>query len=117
MRRPKNLGPQPLIVSLVFMITAGRFSSKENRQDHLGSGGIPQRRFCFLFPPWEKGSGRAFDFLFSKIAFFLRGRPAIPVFSGLACGPPPFLATRKGEKNRQGLCPLNPRVALSIFSL
>ena len=26
MRRPKNLGPQPLFLSLVFMITAGRFS-------------------------------------------------------------------------------------------
>ena len=74
-----------------------------------GVWGQSPRRLFASFLHAEKGCGRAFDGLFGRIAFFMRGRPAIPVFSGLACGPPPFLATRKGEKNRQG--------ALSIFSL
>ncbi len=78
---------------------------KRKPANFLGDRGQSPRRLFASFLHAEKGCGRAFDFLFSKIAFFLRGRPAIPVFSGLACGPPPFLATRKGEKNRQGgLC-------------
>ena len=98
------------------IVPTGFPEKKTGRPSGVLMGAPPKR----LFAPFgtagservlhaEKGCGRAFDGLFGRIAFFMRGRPAIPVFSGLACGPPPFLATRKGEKNRQG--------ALSIFSL
>ena len=82
--------------------------SKRKPAKSPGVWGQSPRRLFASFLHAEKGCGRAFDSLFSKIAFFLRGRPAIPVFSGLACGPPPFLATRKGEKNRQGALPPEP---------
>ena len=74
-QRPQSPGPQPLFLSLVFMISRGRFSSKENRQDHLGSGGIPQRRFCFLLSPRTKGSGRALDSFLSELRSLCADKP------------------------------------------
>ena len=118
MWRPKNPGPQPLFLSLVFMISRGRFSSKENRQDHLGSGGIPQRRFCFLLSPRTKGSGRALDSFFARIAFFMRGQTMKPFFYMRSCrAAPPFLTSRKGGKKRQGAKPPEPPGGLVDFLL
>ena len=74
----------------------------------------PRRRFAFFFRRGEKGSGRAFDFLFSKIAFFLRGRPAIPVFFWFGLRATPFLGDKKGGRTVRGFAP-EPRVALVDF--
>ena len=108
MRRPKNLGPQPLIVSLVFMITAGRFSSKENRQDPPGSGGTPAA-FLLSFVAEDKRKWPRIGQFFVRIAFFMRGQTMKPFFYMRSCrAAPPFLTSRKGGKKRQGAKPPEP---------
>ena len=61
--------------------------------------------------------------LFSRIAFFMRGQTMKPFFymrscrhKAQVCFGTPFLDVKKGEKEASGGNPLNPRVALSIFS-
>ena len=100
-------------VSLVFMITAGRF--------YWGPGGQSPRRLTVAlrasasFLHAEKGCGRAFDVLFRRTAFLCAGRPEYPSFSGLACGPPSFFTRRKKAKTCQGGNPLGAPGSLPAF--
>ena len=85
------------------MITVGRFSWKENRQDHLGSGGTPA---AFLLPfvvedkrKWPAGQTHSINY------DFLCAHAAIKHRCALA---PPFFPQRKGGKKRQGAKPPEP---------
>ena len=101
-----NPGAVAPYVSLVFMITVGRFSWKENRQDHLGSGGTPA---AFLLPfvlgdkrKWPAGQTHSinYDFLCAHAAIKHR-----------LCFVTSFLHVKKGCKETSGgQSPLNPQV-------
>ena len=69
------------------------FPEKENRLTIWGQGN--PSGVCILFPPREKGCGRAFDIPFSRIAFFMRGHTATK--SGLSATF--FLRTKKEGKD------------------
>ena len=74
-----------------------------------GGPGKPRRRFCFLLSPRTKGSGRALDSFFARIAFFMRGQTMKPFFYMRSCrAAPPFLTSKKGGKKRQGAKPPEP---------
>ena len=88
---------------------------KRKSADHLGClGGVPPKRLFASFLHEEKGRGRAFDLLFSKIAIFLRGQPAIPVFFRFGLRATFFLHTKKEGKDVPRGNPLEPRVACRL---
>ena len=76
--------------------------------------GIPRWRFCILLSPGTKGCGRAFDGLFRRIAFVMRGQPAIPVFFRFGLRATFFLHTKKEGKDVPRGNPLEPRVACRL---
>ena len=113
---PKNPGPQPLVLSSVFMITVGRFSSKENRQDHLGSGGTPAAVLLPFSAVGKRKWPRIGQFFCQNCVLYARtNHEAVFLYALMPCGTP-FLSAKKGEKEASGGNPLNPRVTLSIFS-
>ena len=75
---------------------------KENRLTIWGPG-EPRGRFCILLSlraeTRTKGCGRAFDVLFRRTAFFMRGQPAIPVFFRSGLMATPFLDDKKAGSN------------------
>ena len=91
--------------------------SPEERTDRIPWGpGEPRRRFCFLLSPRTKGSGRALDSFFARIAFFMRGQTMKPFFYMRSCrAAPPFLTSRKGGKKRQGAKPPESPGGLPTF--
>ena len=90
------------------MITVGRFSWKENRQDPLGSGGTPAA-FLLPFVAEDKRKWPRIGQFFVRIAFFMRGQTMKPFFYMRSCrAAPPFFPQRKGGKKRQGALPPEP---------
>ena len=76
---------------------------KRKPADHLGVlRGEPPKRLVASFLHVEKGRGRAWDVLFRRTAFFMRGQPAIPVFFRSGLRATPFLDAKKGGKEASG---------------
>ena len=73
---------------------------KRKPADHLGVlRGEPPKRLFASFLHVEKGRGRAWDVLFRRTAFFMRGQPAIPVFFRSGLMATPFLDDKKAGSN------------------
>ena len=95
---------------------------KRKPANFLGDRGQSPRRLFASFLHAEKGCGRAFDSLFGRIAFFMRRHTENLFFRSChkaqaVLWHPLSWRQERGKRTVRGLSPLNPRVALSIFSL
>ena len=99
-------GPKPgavaPYVSLVFMITVGRFSWKENRQDPLGSGGTPAA-FLLPFVAEDKRKWpRIGQFFCQNCVLYARTNHEAVFLYALMPRGTPFLDVKKGGEEASG---------------
>ena len=76
--------------------------------------GVPPKRLFASFLHEEKGRGRAFDLLFSKIAIFLRGHTDKPFFQVWPEGHLLSSHEERRQRRAKGESPLESR-AILIF--